>query len=111
VRTRASTVRDRWLTAWAMAWFKNQVALHVGLSRYELLWELEDSKKEFIICTCVLAGGGMSPTSVSRAALDSCPLKPYFPQKTYLRFDQANLSVILGEEKFNLLSYKGLLWV
>lgn len=42
------------------------------------------------------AGGGISSsTSVSSATLDNCPLKPYFPQKTYLRFDQANLSVIL----------------
>ncbi|KAJ4435996.1 hypothetical protein ANN_18620, partial [Periplaneta americana] len=40
-------------------------------------------------------GMTVSSTSVSSTASDNCPLKPYFPQKTYLRFDQANLSVIL----------------
>jgi hypothetical protein len=58
---------------------------------------------EIFISDCDLAGGGSSSTSVSSSTLDNCPLKPYFPQKTYLRFDQANLSVILGEKKINLL--------
>ncbi|KDR14862.1 hypothetical protein L798_11403, partial [Zootermopsis nevadensis] len=33
-------------------------------------------------------------TSVSHAVLENCPVKPFFPQKTYLRFEQANLSAI-----------------
>ncbi|KAJ9583075.1 hypothetical protein L9F63_022581 [Diploptera punctata] len=41
------------------------------------------------------AGGNASTTSLSSNMSDSCPIKPYFPQKTYLRFDQANLNAIL----------------
>lgn len=40
----------------------------------------------------VAVGGSSSSTSISD---NNCPMKPYFPQKTYLRFDQANLTVIL----------------
>jgi hypothetical protein len=61
--------------------------------------------KKVVICDFVLADGYTSSTSVSSTALDNCPVKPYFPQKTYLRFDQANLGIILGEKEVNLLLY------
>jgi hypothetical protein len=41
-------------------------------------------------------GGGVVATPESISELD-LPTLPYFPHKSYLRFDQANLSGIRGE--------------
>jgi hypothetical protein len=57
-----------------------------------------------VICDFVLADGCTSSTSSS--ALDNCPVKPYFPQKTYLRFDQANIGAIIGEKEVNMFLYR-----
>jgi hypothetical protein len=57
-----------------------------------------------VICDFVLTDGCTS-SSVS-SDLDNCPVKPYFPQKTYLRFDQANIGVIIGEKEVNMLLYR-----
>ncbi|XP_066992739.1 phospholipase A-2-activating protein [Anabrus simplex] len=48
-----------------------------------------------------VAGSGTDPFTgdssyqTSTSKMDSCPVKPYFPQKMYIRFDQANLKMIL----------------
>lgn len=59
----------------------------------------------------VFTGDCTSSTLVSSSALDNCAVKPYFPQKTYLRFDQANLSIILGEKETDVLLGLGVYWV
>jgi hypothetical protein len=59
-----------------------------------------------VIYGFVLADGCTSSTSVSPSAVDNCPVKPYFPQKTYLRFDQANIGVITGEKEVNIILYR-----
>ena len=68
---------------------------------------VKTENKKVIICGFVLADDCTSSTSVSISVEDNCPVKPYFPQKTYLRFDQANIGVIIGEKEVNMLFLQG----